>query len=70
MTRQACLNWLLVLQSHFGFWKVCLPIHAMLNCLKIYRTKANFTHTGHVLQSCGFWKVCITGLFGIFLKTN
>ena len=33
----------------------CLPIHAMLNFLKIYRTEWNFT--GHVLRSCGFRKV-------------
>ena len=35
-------------------YQPCLPIHAMLNFLKIYRTEQNFT--GHVLRSCGFRK--------------
>ena len=33
----------------------CLPIHAMLNFLKIYLTEQNFT--GHILRSCRFRKV-------------
>ena len=38
-----------------GTIKACLPIHAMLNFLKIYRNEQNFT--GLVLQSWGFQEV-------------
>ena len=46
----------------------CLPIHAMLNFLKIYRTEQNFT--GHVLGSCGFPKVCYIYVATKSGKTN
>ena len=43
------LKWLCQTEGPF---QPCLPIHALLNFLKIHRTEQNFT--GHVLQSCGF----------------
>ena len=54
-------KWLCRTESPF---QIRLIIHAMLNFLKSYRTEQNFT--GHVLRSCGLWKVWALNTFIIF----